>query len=86
MIVYKCDLCNEIRDCTQRDIGDKEYDICSQCWTSLLAKLEAKGRSRRIRDCVTLPTYPLPEAPHEPKQPPMPGAQPTIYDGTDQVN
>ena len=84
MMVYRCDLCNEVRECTPREIGDREYDICSDCWNSLLDKLNGKGRSKRAREFVTLPAQP--ESPHEPKQPPMPGIPPTIFGSADLVN
>ena len=85
MIVYRCDLCNEIRDCTQKEIDGKEYDICSECWNSLSAKLSGKGRSKRC-EFVTLPAPTMPESPREPKQPPMPGAPPVIYGSADPMN
>jgi len=87
MIVYKCDLCNEIRDCTQRLIDDREYDICSECWNSLSSRLKGKGRPKPCHEFVTLPTPPpLPESPGEPKQPPRPGGPPIIYRASDPVN
>jgi hypothetical protein len=85
MIVYKCDLCNEIRDCAQKEIDGREYDICSECWDSLSAKLTGKGRSKR-REFVTVPAQPTPDSPREPKQPPMPGTPPTIYGSAAPVN
>jgi hypothetical protein len=33
--MQKCDLCNEVRDCVPKVIGDKEYDICLECWKAL---------------------------------------------------
>ena len=42
MIVYKCDLCGEVRDCTQREIEHIEYDICAECWDAMVSKLKGK--------------------------------------------
>jgi hypothetical protein len=86
MIVYRCDLCDEVRDCDQREIDHTEYDICSECWNSLLSKLKGKGRSKRNNEIVALSTSPGPESPREPKQSPFPGAPPTIYASADPVN
>jgi len=27
-----CDLCGEAKDCLQKEIAGKEYDICPECW------------------------------------------------------
>jgi len=27
-----CDLCGEVKDCLQKEIEGKEYDICAECW------------------------------------------------------
>ena len=40
-----CDLCGEARDCLQKEIEGKEYDICSECWNPLAQKLSGKGRA-----------------------------------------
>ncbi len=40
-----CDLCGEARDCLQKEIEGKEYDICSECWNPLAQKLRGKGRA-----------------------------------------
>jgi hypothetical protein len=41
-----CDLCGEPKNCAQRQIEGKEYDICSECWKSLAGKTEGKGQSK----------------------------------------
>lgn len=79
MIVYRCDLCGEIRDCTQREIEQTEYDICSECWNSLICRLKGKGRSKQPRELVLLPTSPLPPQPDKPNREPLPGEPPQIY-------
>jgi hypothetical protein len=40
-----CDLCGEARDCLQKEIEGKQYDICSECWNPLAQKLRGKGRA-----------------------------------------
>ena len=41
-----CDLCGQKKECFQRGIEWKEYDICSDCWTPLAKKLEGKGKMK----------------------------------------
>ena len=86
MVVYRCDLCNEIRDCTQRVIGDKEYDICSECWNSLAEKLKGKGRAKRPNENIVLPALPVTHSPEGPKPSRFPGSPPTIFSSADPVN
>ena len=86
MMVYRCDLCNEIRDCAQRVIEDKEYDICSDCWNALIQKLTGKGRAKRAPEIVTVPLPQVTASPDQPKPSPFPGAPPTIYGSADPVN
>jgi hypothetical protein len=82
MIVYRCDNCSEIRDCDQRLIEDTEYDICVECWTALMSKLEGKGRKRKVRETVLLPVLPGPAEP----SPELPFRQPpTIVADADRV-
>jgi hypothetical protein len=38
-----CDLCGEARDCLQKDIEGKEYNICSGCWNPFAQKLRGKA-------------------------------------------
>ena len=76
MIVYRCDLCGEVRDCVQHQIDNTEYDMCAECWTSFMARLEGKGRARKTRETVTLP--PLPEAPSPAPETKPPFRQPPI--------
>jgi hypothetical protein len=45
MIIYKCDLCNQIRECVQKKIDGSYYDLCLECWTPLESKLKGKESS-----------------------------------------
>ncbi len=49
-----CDLCGEGKDCLQKEIEGREYDICSECWNPLAQKLRGKGRAIN-REIVLLP-------------------------------
>jgi hypothetical protein len=79
VIVYQCDLCREVRDCTQRTIERSEYDICADCWEGLTVKLKDRGRPKQERPPVTTAAPPpvLPELPLERKRP-FPGQPPEI--------
>lgn len=76
-----CDLCGQAKECTGREIEGKEYDICSDCWNLLAEKLKGKGRVRKQRDTVFLPTPTIKEPEHEQK--PQPGGPPKIWAGVD---
>ena len=39
-----CDLCGKAKECLQKEIDSKEYDICSECWDALAQRLKGKGR------------------------------------------
>ena len=41
-----CDICAEPKECVQKEIDGKEYDICEHCWRPLADKLRGKGRLR----------------------------------------
>ena len=73
-----CDLCGKAKDCLQKEIDGKEYDICSECWGPLAEKLNGKGRVKP-RETVLLPHRPLKE--HEEEEPrphSLPGEPPVI--------
>lgn len=75
-----CDLCAEPKECTERRIEDRQYDICADCWESLAAKLKGKGKAVKEREIVLLPSVsPEPETP-EPN--PRPGEPPKIWGST----
>ena len=42
-----CDLYGEAKECLQKEIEGKEYDICAACWKPLEQKLRGKGRVRK---------------------------------------
>lgn len=69
-----CDLCGKAKDCSEKEIDGKEYDVCAECWEPLAQKLKGKGRVKP-REAVFLPQRPLKE---EGKHPPLPGEPPII--------
>ena len=70
-----CDLCGEARECLQKEIEGKEYDICADCWRRLEEKLKGKGRVKKTREIVFLP----PPPDRETEVPgPVPGRPPKI--------
>ena len=77
-----CDLCGEVKDCMQKQIADKVYDICSACWKPLAEKLKGKGRVIREREMVLLPFATGKSEPQDPK--PDPG-EPKIWDSVNQM-
>jgi len=78
-----CDLCGQSKDCLQKEIESKEYDICSECWTPLAEKLKGKGRTKN-RETIFLPSRPFRE-PEEKEPRPHPGEPPRIL-GTMRVH
>ncbi len=81
MIVYRCDLCGETKECRQEEIDGKEYDMCSDCWNPFAEKLSGKGRVKKSRETVLLPPPRFKEKEDEPR--PMPGEPPKIWGGAD---
>ena len=80
-----CDLCGEAKECLQKEIDGREYDICTGCWRPLAEKLQGKGRVKKIRETVFLPPAAVPE--QEPERPqPLPERPPKIFGGADQAN
>jgi hypothetical protein len=77
-----CDLCGETKECLQKEIDGKEYDICCECWSALAQRLKGKGR-RKDRETVFLPPpRPIKEdVEEEPK--PLPGESPKIWGAGD---
>ena len=74
--VIVCDLCGQPKECVQREIERKEYDICSACWTALAERLKGKGRVRR-GETVFLP--PMTNEPEPEQVKAVPGEPPKIW-------
>jgi hypothetical protein len=83
MIVFKCDLCGQIEECSQKEIDHKEYDICRKCWSALEEKLKGKGRAKESKETILLPP---PEETKEPEEKPAPGGPPTVWGASDRAN
>jgi hypothetical protein len=75
-----CDLCGEAKDCLQKEIDGKEYDICSACWTPLARKLRGKGRAK-THETVFLPPPRVLQEGEEEEPKPLPGDPPIIRGG-----
>lgn len=71
-----CDLCGDAKECLQKEIERREYDICAECWGPLAQKL--KGKGRKIRETVFLPPPRAPKE-REEEEPPLPGGLPKIW-------
>ena len=71
-----CDLCGKEKNCLQKEIDGKEYDLCSECWEPLAGKLKGKGRVR-LRETVFLPHRRV-KAHEEEKPEPLAGEPPVI--------
>jgi hypothetical protein len=50
-----CDLCGQSKECLQKEIDGKEYDICAECWNPLAEHLKGKGRERKSQEIVLVP-------------------------------
>lgn len=80
-----CDLCGQEKECLQKEIDGKEFDICADCWRPLEKKLKGKGRMKRKRETVLLPPRSVPEG--EPEEPrPTPRVPPKIFGETERTN
>jgi len=73
-----CNLCDEVKDCLQKEIEGKEYDICTQCWDPLAQKLSRKGRTV-IRETVFLPPPRAAKEREDEPPEPLPGEAPKIW-------
>ena len=76
-----CDLCGEAKDCLQKEIAGKEYDICSECWNQLAQRLKGKGRVMN-RETVFLPSPGAVKGRENDEPKPLPGEPPKIWGGT----
>jgi hypothetical protein len=83
MNVILCDLCNNQKECFQKEIDGREFDICADCWRPLEEKLRSKGRSKRKREMVFLPA-PIAFEPEAPKT--LPRLPPNITGQVEMAN
>jgi hypothetical protein len=74
-----CDLCGQARECLQKEIEGKQYDICAECWSPLAEKLKGKGRVKRERETVFLPPLPTVKKREDEERKPLPGEPPKIW-------
>ena len=70
-----CDLCGEAKECLQKEIEGREYDICADCWKPIAERLKGKGRVFRREIVLLSPTGK--EQDDEPK--PLPRKLPKIW-------
>jgi hypothetical protein len=83
MVVYKCDLCGRVKECLQKQIDHREYDICRECWSELEVKLKGKGRGKGSREIIFLPPA---QEPDKPEEKPTPGEPPIIQGKSERPN
>ncbi len=78
-----CDLCGQSKECLQKEIDGRVYDICADCWNPVAEKLKGKGRvKKQERPAVFLP--PLTKEPEPPEANPHPEKPPKIWGGRPQ--
>ena len=77
-----CDLCGQARECLQKEIEGRVFDICADCWHPLQEKLKGKGRVKREREMVVLPR--TSQETEEPKTPPA--SPPKIFGEATRLN
>jgi ribosome-binding protein aMBF1 (putative translation factor) len=80
-----CDLCGEAKDCLQKEIEGKEYDICSECWNPFAQKLRGKGRVRN-RETVFLPAPRIIKEREDEEPGPLPGEPPKIWGAVEEAH
>jgi hypothetical protein len=79
-----CDLCGQSKECLQKEIDGKEYDVCFECWNALAEKLKGKGRMRSREIVLLPPPRVVTEREDEPK--PLPGEPPKIWGAAVRLN
>ena len=77
MIIFKCDFCDSVKKCIDREINGRVYDICQECWSPIEEKLRGKGR-QKTETLFILPTEMKPNKEREERKP-APGEPPIIY-------
>ncbi len=73
-----CDLCGKAKECLQKEIEGKEYDLCSECWNPLSQKLRGKGRTIN-REIVLLPPPRVIKEREDEEPGSLPGEPPKIW-------
>jgi hypothetical protein len=81
-----CDLCGQSKECLQKEIDSKEYDICSDCWNPLAEKLKGKGRAQKSREIVLLPPPRVVTEREDDEPKPLPGEPPKIWGAAVRLN
>jgi hypothetical protein len=81
-----CDLCGQSKECLQKEIDSKEYDICSDCWNPLAEKLKGKGRAHKSREIVLLPPPRVVTKREDDEPKPLPGEPPKIWGAAVRLN
>ena len=72
-----CDMCDQAKECSSKEIEGKEYDICADCWKPIAQKLRGKGRTKKAGETVFLP--PRIQEPEKQETKPAPGEPPKIW-------
>ena len=85
MIVYRCDLCDQIKNCGEKEIEGRFYHICLECWTPLEVKLKGKGRARD-KEKIEPPSLSVQTDDSQEKEIPFPGQPPKTWMKSDTVN
>jgi ribosome-binding protein aMBF1 (putative translation factor) len=80
-----CDLCGQTKDCLQKEIEGKEYDICAECWNPLAQKLKGKGRATS-RETVFLPPPRTFKQREDDEPEPLTGEPPKIFGAVDRLH
>jgi hypothetical protein len=67
VLIYKCDDCGEVKECTEVTINGLVYDFCNDCKRKLDKKLKGKGRYKN-QDSINIwypyvPHYPVWDSP-----------------------
>ena len=81
-----CGLCGQNKECLEKEIDGKEYDICSDCWNPLAERLKGKGRAHKSREIVLLPPPRVVSEREDDEPRPLPGVPPKIWGGADRPN
>ena len=81
-----CDLCGQSKECLQKEIDGKEYDVCSECWNLLAEKLKGRGSVQKSREIVLLPPPRVVTEREDDEPNPLPGEPPKIWGAAVRLN